>query len=228
MKRSDLTELHTPWYVQKFQLFHFDICSYFTARKWNHISAPSLSLSLSSLSHILFLTLFFTPFFSWGNHRRTHIRSWSIYCWLAGSHHRHARRLRRLSLSHTHTPASISSSSSLLYNQKHFFLCLCIFFTSCPERVLRIRTSLSLSRSLTQTDRRNRYRKTFFAITLVENHVLRVVGSNPTTAYWMDEFLHTGWTIFRMYLVLKIVITLFEKTKIKEKRLGKQLVVPKN
>ena len=199
MKRSDLTELHTPWYVQKFQLFHFDICSYFTARKWNHISAPSLSLSLSSLSHILFLTLFFTPFFSWGNHRRTHIRSWSIYCWLAGSHHRHARRLRRLSLSHTHTPASISSSSSLLYNQKHFFLCLCIFFTSCPERVLRIRTSLSLSLPLTHTDGQTEpIPQNFFCHNIsgescsegrgFESHHRILDGR--ISAYWMDNFPH--------------------------------------
>ena len=116
-----------------------------------------------------------------------------------------------------------ASSLTLSHTQTFFSLPLYILHFLSRKSVEDSHLSLSLSRSLTQTDRRHRYRKTFFAITLVENHVLRVVGSNPTTAYWMDEFLHTGWTIFRMYLVLKIVITLFEKTKIKENRLGETI-----
>ena len=43
-----------------------------------------------------------------------------------------------------------------------------------------------------------------------ENHVPKVVGSNPGTVNWMDIFSH----IF----VVKIVMILFEKTENKQKR----------
>ena len=223
MKRSDLTEQHTMICTKISIISFWYLFLFYGKEVESYQRSISLSFSLISFSHSLSHSLLHSIFFMRQSSQNTH--SFVIHLllagWLAGSHHRHARRLLRLSLSHTHTRHQPLIPPKKY--QKHFFLCLCIFFTSCPERVLRIRTSLSLSRSLTQTDRRNRYRKTFFAITLVENHVLRVVGSNPTTAYWMDEFLHTGWTIFRMYLVLKIVITLFEKTKIKENRLGETI-----
>ena len=44
-----------------------------------------------------------------------------------------------------------------------------------------------------------------------DTHVLKVVGSNPSTIYWMDIFSHL--------FVVEIVL-LFEKMKINEKEAG--------
>ena len=222
MKRSDLTEQHTMICTKISIISFWYLFLFYGKEVESYQRSISLSFSLISFSHSLSHSLLHSIFFMRQSSQNTH--SIVIHILLAGwlPPQTCKKAASSLTLSHTHT-SQHQQQQQLVVQPETFFLCLCIFFTSCPERVLRIRTSLSLSRSLTQTDRRNRYRKTFFAITLVENHVLRVVGSNPTTAYWMDEFLHTGWTIFRMYLVLKIVITLFEKTKIKENRLGETI-----
>ena len=44
-----------------------------------------------------------------------------------------------------------------------------------------------------------------------ETHVPKVVGSNPSTVYWMDIYSHS------------FVVKLFEKTKMNEKRPGRSL-----
>ena len=48
-----------------------------------------------------------------------------------------------------------------------------------------------------------------------ETHVPKVVGSNPSTVYWMDIYSHS------------FVVKLFEKTKMNEKRPGSSPILCK-
>ena len=158
------------------------------------ISALHLSLFLSHL----FLTFSFS--LSSSLHffheaiiaEHTFVRDPFIVGWLAGwlPPQTCKKAASSLTLSHTHTSQHQQQQQLVVQPETFFSLPLYILHFLSRKSVEDSHLSLSLSRSLTQTDRRHRYRKTFFAITLVENHVLRVVGSNPTPAYWMDKFPH--------------------------------------